>query len=335
VPLLGFGGIPIQRATKEEAIAALRRYMDIGPAFIDTARAYSDSEEKIGGAIAISGIPRESYIIACKTMARTGADMARDIDISLKTLGIDHIDLYQCHNVRYDADEEALFAPGGGMDAMLDAKEAGKIGHIGVTGHQVERLIKLIGTGQFETVQVPYNFNEDKPERELLPLAKKNNIGVIAMKPLGGGALPPDLALRFFLDKPVDVVIPGMESADMVGQNLCSIAEGGPLTPAEKEEAIEISRKLGQGYCRRCDYCQPCPQGIDISRIFILYRYFTRYALPAWALAQYGALKVGGDACVQCGQCAERCPYQLPIPEMISKCAADMSAGRNKKPESA
>jgi predicted aldo/keto reductase-like oxidoreductase len=326
---LGFGGIPIQRVGKETAVAALRSYMEKmgrGPAFIDTARGYSDSEEKIGAALA--GVPREKYILACKTMARSGADMARDIDVSLKTLGVDYIDLYQCHNIRYDADEEALFAPGGGMDALRGARDAGKIGHIGLTGHQVERLTRLIGTGAFETVQVPYNFNEGKPEQELLPLAEKEGVGVIAMKPLGGGALPPGLALRFFLDKTVNVVIPGMETPEMVEQNYRLIDEGGLLTPAEREEIAEISRGLGQSYCRRCDYCQPCPQGIDISRIFILYRYFSQYGLPDWALSQYGALKVGGDICLRCGQCAERCPYSLPIPDLIEKCAKEMAAGR-------
>jgi predicted aldo/keto reductase-like oxidoreductase len=326
VPLLGFGGIPIQRATREAAIATLHKCLEKGITFFDTARGYSDSEEKISAAL--KGVPRDGYILACKTMARTGADMARDIDISLKTLGVDYIDLYQCHNVRYDADEEVLFAPGGGMDALLQAKEAGKIGHIGVTGHQVERLAKLIRTGRFETVQVPYNFNEDKPEKELLPAAAEEKVGVIAMKPLGGGALPPDLALRFFLDKPVGVVIAGVESPEMVEQNYRSITEGGPLSQAEAEQIREISSRLGQSYCRRCDYCQPCPQGIDISRIFILYRYFADYGLPDWALAQYGALKVGGDVCEQCGQCAARCPYSLPIPEMIKKYAKEMAAGR-------
>ena len=326
VPLLGFGGIPIQRVSREEAVAAVRAYLDKGLAFIDTARGYTDSEEKIGAAI--TGVPRDAYVLAGKTMARTGADMARDIDISLKNLGVDYIELYQCHNVRYDADEEALFAPGGGMEALQDAKKAGKIGHIGLTGHRVERLTRLIGTGLFETVQVPYNFNEDAPEKELLPLAKKENIGVIAMKPLGGGALPPGLALRFFLDSAVDVAIPGMESLAMVEQNYAAVAEDGPLTQTEREDAKRIGRELGQSYCRRCDYCQPCPQGIDISRIFILHRYFTRYGLPDWALAQYGALKVGGDVCQKCGECAKRCPYDLPIPDMLAKCAADMAAGR-------
>ena len=323
VSALGFGGIPIQRAGWAEALSTVRNCLDRGITFFDTARAYTDSEEKIGAALA--GIPRDTYVLATKTMARTGPDMAKDVDLSLKTIGVDYIDLYQCHNVRYDEDEEALFAPGGGFDALLDAKKAGKIGYIGVTGHQVERMEKLIQTGWFDTVQIPYNCNEDKPEKELLPLAVRENIGVIAMKPIGGGALPPDLALRFFLDKPVSVVIPGMESPEIVAENCLSFTEGGPLGQGDWEKIEEVRRNLGQNYCRRCDYCQPCPENIDISRIMILYRYFTSYGLSDWALKQYGLLKTGGDACVRCGLCAERCPYSLPIPDLIAKIAAEMA----------
>ena len=326
VSFMGFGGIPIQRASREDAIATVRSCLDNGVNFFDTARGYSDSEEKIGAALA--GVPRDSYVLASKTMARTGQAMAQDIDTSLRLLGVDYIDLYQCHNVRFDEDEEALFAPGGGMDALIEAKKAGKIGHIGVTGHQVERMVRLVKSGQFATVQVPYNFNEDKPEKELLPLAAKEGVGVIAMKPLGGGALPPALAVRFFLDTAVSAIIPGMESRSQVEENCRAMAEGGPLSPEDWAAIEDVRRHLGQSYCRRCDYCQPCPQGIDISRIMILYGYFTRYDLMDWALKQYGMLKMGGDACVRCGQCAERCPYDLPIPDMIGEMAKEMTAGR-------
>ncbi|MEL7624469.1 MAG: aldo/keto reductase [Clostridiales bacterium] len=322
VSFLGFGGIPIQRVSREEAAATVRRCLEQGICFIDSARAYTDSEEKIGEAL--KGLPRDSYVLATKTMARTGGDMARDIDASLKSFGVEHIDLYQCHNVRYDEDEAALFAPGGGLDALLDAQKAGKIGHIGLTGHQVSRLVRLMKTGQFATIQVPYNFNELKPEEELLPLALKENFGVIAMKPLGGGALPQDLALRFFLDKPVGVIIPGMEEPAMVDQNLRSLMEGSPLSEDEKAEINRIKQQLGQSYCRRCDYCQPCPQNIDISTVFLTHAYYERYGMKDWGKKRYGSLKVKADSCIQCGQCAGRCPYSLPIPELMKKVAAEM-----------
>jgi predicted aldo/keto reductase-like oxidoreductase len=321
VSALGFGGIPIQRVSREEAAAVVHCCLEKGVTFIDTARAYTDSEEKIGAALA--GRPRDSYVLASKTMARTGPEMARDIEISLEKLGVAHIDLYQCHNVRFDEDEEKLFAPGGGLGALARAKAAGKIGHIGVTGHQVERLIRLLKTGLFETVQVPYNFNEEKPEQELLPLAVKENIGVITMKPLGGGALPVDLALRFFLDKPVGVVIPGADSVAQVEENARSFA-GAPLSAADKAEIAKVKQELGGKYCRRCDYCRPCPQGIDISNVFLFHGYYTRYGMREWPIGRYNALPVKASACVACGFCAGRCPYELPIPAMLRQAVKDL-----------
>jgi predicted aldo/keto reductase-like oxidoreductase len=115
-----------------------------------------------------------------------------------------------------------------------------------------------------------------------------------------------------------------VENPAMADQNLRSLVAGGPLTAEEKEKILEIRRQLGQRYCRRCDYCQPCPQNIDIATIFLFHGYYTRYDMKEWALKRYDGLKVKGDACVRCGQCASRCPYGLPIPEMIANAVADM-----------
>ncbi|MDR1194470.1 MAG: aldo/keto reductase [Peptococcaceae bacterium] len=323
VSRLGFGGIPIQRVPAAEAAATIRRCLELGVNFIDTARAYTDSEEKIGQALA--GVPRDSYALATKSMAVDGETMTRDIEISLRNLRTDYIDLYQCHNIRRDQDEERLLGPGGGLEALRRAREAGKIRHIGVTGHQVERLIRLLRTGWFETVQVPYNFNETKPEEELLPLAVKENIGVITMKPLGGGALPASLALRFFLDKPVGAIIPGMENPALAEENARCLTEDGPLTPADQADVDRVKAELGKWYCRRCDYCQPCPQGIDIAGVFLFHGYFGRYNMKDWARGRYAGLKVKADACIACGACVGRCPYQLPIPALLRKAAADLA----------
>ena len=323
VSLLGFGGIPIQRVSAAEAAATIREGLERGINFIDTARAYTDSEEKIGKALA--GIPRDKYILASKTMARTGEAMAKDIDQSLRLLNTDYIDLYQCHNVRFDQDEEKLFAPGGGLDALLAAKAAGKIRHIGITAHQVERLVRLIGASDvFETVQVPYNFNELKPEKELLPLAREKDMGIICMKPLGGGALPADLALRFLLDKEVSSFIPGVESPEQIRQNIDLVTNGKSLNGEELKEVERIRREWGNSYCRRCDYCQPCPRGIDISGMFLFHAYFTRYNMKDWSRARYATVKVKPDACIECGECESRCPYELPIRRMLKDVYRDL-----------
>jgi len=298
----------------------VRHCIDLGINFFDTARAYTDSEEKIGAALV--ELPRDSFILASKTLSKTGPEMARDIDLSLKNLKVGHIDLYQCHNVRYDADVDALFAPGGGLDALLAAKQAGKIRHIGVTGHLTGQLLKLLQTGKFETVQFPYNFTEQKAAAELIPYAIKENIGTIIMKPLGGSALPADLGLRFFLDKQVDVVIVGMENMGQVEQNARTVAAARPISTAgELEEIAEVGKALGNDYCRRCDYCKPCPQDIDIARLLIIRGYLKRYNMEGWSYNLYQAQKVRADACVRCGDCATRCPYDLPIPEVMADTA--------------
>ncbi|MEA4892509.1 MAG: aldo/keto reductase [Peptococcaceae bacterium] len=326
VSFLGFGGIPVQRVSAEAAAATIRTGLELGVNFIDTARAYTDSEEKIGRAL--GGVPRDSYILASKTLVRTGEAMQRDIDLSLKYLNTDYIDLYQCHNVRFDKDEEELFAPGGGLEALFAAKKAGKIRHIGITGHQVERLTRLLKTDLFETVQVPYNVNEPAPEKELLPLARQKDLGILCMKPLGGGALPPDLALRFFLDKEVSSFIPGVESPEQMRQNLYTVTNGQALNGEEQKEAEEFCRRLGKSYCRRCDYCQPCPQGIDISGMFIFQAYFRRYDMKDWAWARYAACGIKPEACVECGRCESRCPYELPIRRMLKEVKSDMEGYR-------
>lgn len=324
VNLLGFGGIPLQRLLEEEAIQVVRHALNSGINFIDTARAYTDSESKIGKGI--QGYPRESFYLASKTLTRTREAMAQDIETSLGQLQTEYIDLYQCHNVRSDADEEAVMGPGGALEALIEAKAQGKIRHIGVTSHQVDRLVRMLKTGYFDTIQVPYNFNELQAEENLLKAAQDNNIGVIIMKPLGGGALPAHLSLRFFNDKAVSVIIPGMDTLEQIDENLQTVSETQPLTEAELEEMDAFRKTIGQHYCRRCDYCRPCPEGIDISNLFLFHGYYTRYNIKEWSLARYKSAPVKPEACVECGLCESRCPYNLPIREMLKEVGKDMNA---------
>jgi predicted aldo/keto reductase-like oxidoreductase len=251
--------------------------------------------------------------------------MARDIEASLLNLQTEYIDLYQCHNVRFDEDEATIFGADGAMEALLAAQQAGKIRHIGLTCHQVDRALRLIQTGKFATVQVPYNFNEDLAATELLPLAEKLGIGVIVMKPLGGGALPAEAAIRYFLDKPVSTVIPGMDSLCQVKDNIEYINSGQALNAEEMAKIADIKKEIGQKYCRRCDYCRPCPQGIDISGLFIVHGYYSRYSMQNWALSRYSSFAVKPDACIECGICESRCPYDLPIRQMLKQVYQDMN----------
>lgn len=317
VTVLGFGGIPIQRLSPEEAQKVIRTALDNGINYIDTARSYTDSEPKIG--LAIKG-KRDRLILASKSMARSADKMAAEVDKSLQELGVDYIDLYQCHNVRTGDDLEKVTGPGGAVEALQDAQRAGKIGHIGITGHQLDILTEALKTDLFSTVMAPYNFIEPEPEEVLLPLARQKNIGVIAMKPLGGGSFSwPAAALKYLFSRQVSTVIPGVDSIQQVEENVRTALSGGVLTPEEQAYLDKETKEVGSRFCRRCDYCKPCPQNVDISNNFLFDAYYTRYDMKEWAIKRYNALSVKADACVECGACETRCPYNLPIRDMLKQ----------------
>lgn len=314
---MGFGGIPIMRVPEKEALEIVAKACDLGINFFDTARAYVDSESKIGKALKKK---RNNVVLASKTMARTQEDMRNDIDKSLKFLDTDYIDLYQCHNVRTQEELEKILGPKGAMEALIAARKEGKIRHIGLTGHVVSMALDGLKTGAFETIQAPYNFIEQTAEEELFPYARKEDFGIIAMKPLAGGAYSrPELALRFLLCQEISTIIPGMDSLEQVIQNIELAEEKRELNNEELQYLANEAQAIGSQFCRRCDYCQPCPQGVYISRCFILQGYYERYKLPEWAKDQYKALAVRADACEECGICETRCPYSLPIREMLKK----------------
>jgi len=321
VTMLGFGGIPIQRVPGPEAHKIIETCIEEGINFFDTARAYTDSEEKIGRAIRGK---RGKVVLASKSMVRSAEKMAAEIDDSLKALGTEYIDLYQCHNVNKEEELNQILAPQGAVEALLKAQQAGKIGHIGITSHRVEPLLAAMNTGAFATIQLPYNFIERSPEEEVLPVARELGLGIIVMKPLAGGAFAkPDLALKFFLDKQVSSIIPGIDSLAQLEQNLGVVRSGQPLDGEELEYLTLEAERIGERFCRRCEYCQPCPQGIEIARCLIFHSYFERYGLQELAIERYRMMKQASD-CVECGLCESRCPYGLPIREMLKKVHRDM-----------
>lgn len=316
---LGFGGIPIQKTTAEDTKTLLRHLMQQGVNYIDTARAYTVSEEYIG--YAIEGV-RNQFVLATKSMARTAEQMAADIDISLKLLRTDYIDLYQVHNPSAK-DLEQVMAPGGAVEALKAAKAAGKIGHIGVTLHSAELFEKALEYDWVETIMFPYNIVETQGETLIAQCAKKN-IGFIAMKPLAGGAIDDAAtAIRFIVSNPgVTVVIPGMATLSEADQNIRAAADTAPLTEQELIKAEQIRKELGSNFCRRCNYCAPCAAGINIPVMFLLEGYYNRYDLKDWAKARYAGTAQKASACIGCGACETRCPYHLPIREMMKKVSA-------------
>ena len=311
---MGLGGIPVQRIDAEGTKQLLQKLVVAGVNYIDTARGYTVSEEYIG--YGLEGI-RDKFVLATKSMARTKEAMAADIDISLKNLRTDYIDLYQVHNPG-PKDLETVIAPGGALEALLEARQAGKIGHIGITLHSADMFQKALELSWVETIMFPYNLVETQGE-DLIRICGQKGIGFIAMKPLAGGAIEDaTLALRFIgQNSNVSVVIPGMAEEKELQQNLAAVADTTPLSLEEKQKINRIRSTLGTQFCRRCNYCAPCPMGIGIPGIFVLEGYFSRYNLQDWALTRYNGTPVKASACIGCGACEARCPYQLPIRKML------------------
>jgi len=317
---LGFGGIPIQRIDAEGTKVLMHQLKDAGINFIDTARGYTVSEEYLG--YALEGI-RGDFILATKSMSRDKESMAKDIEISLKNLRTDYIDLYQIHNATPEQLQQVT-APGGALEALLEAKQAGKIGHIGLTSHSLDTFKLALEADWVETFMFPYNIVENQAE-ELVKACTQKGIGFICMKPLAGGAIEDaTVALRWICaNDAVSVVIPGMAEPRELEQNLAAVNNTTPLTVEEKERAQEIRSALGTNFCRRCNYCQPCAAGINISGAFLFQGYLNRYGLGEWAKGRYAAMDKHASDCIGCGACENRCPYNLPIREMLKKVASD------------
>lgn len=315
---LGFGGIPIQRIEEDETRPLMKQLMENGVNFIDTARGYTVSESYLGKAL--EGI-RDQFVLATKSMSRDRESMARDIDISLGNLRTDYIDLYQIHNPSIQQLEQVM-APGGALEALMEAKESGKIGHIGVTAHSAAVFELALAQPWVETVMFPYNLVETQGE-ELMRRCTQQNVGFICMKPLAGGALEDvTLSLRFIANNPdVTVIIPGMATEAEIRQNLEAVCDDRPITPEETAKIEEIRKALGTTFCRRCNYCAPCSAGINIPSMFTLNGYLTRYGLGEWAKSRYFAQEHTASDCIGCGICEERCPYQLPIRDMLKQVA--------------
>ena len=313
---LGFGGIPIQRIDAEGTRVLMHKMKDMGINYIDSARGYTVSEEYLG--YALEGI-REHFILATKSMARDKEGFARDIDISLKNFRTDYIDLYQFHNPNM-AQLEQILAPGGAMEAALEAKAAGKIGHIGITLHSLDVFRKVVEYDWVESVMFPYNIVETQGE-EMIAKCKEKNIGFIAMKPLAGGAIEDaTLAMRFICaNDGVSVVIPGMAEEKELRQNLAAADDMSALSDEELAAMEKIRKELGNNFCRRCGYCAPCTAGIGIPAALVAEGYALRYDLREYGEKRYEASGAPASSCVDCGLCEERCPYHLPIRQMLKR----------------
>jgi uncharacterized protein len=317
VTKLGFGGIPIQRLSDAEAIAVVKKCVELGITFFDTANGYSTSEERIGQAIKDQ---RQNIYIATKSGARTREEMEKHLALSLQRLGTDYIDLYQCHGISDYKSLDKIQEPGGVIDFMKESRRKGLIKHIGITSHQIDVAKKAVQTDLFETLMFPFNFITSEAADELIPLCRKHDVGFIVMKPLAGGMVDQvKIAFKYLLQFPEVVAIPGIEKICEIEEIAQIYQKPAKLTLTEKKEMKKIKEALGSQFCHRCDYCQPCTTGIPISMVMTLKslhkrlpteRFFSPMIMPAMEKAAQ---------CSECGECEKRCPYRLAIRDMIKE----------------
>ena len=318
VPQNAFGALPIQRADYEEAKRILWKAYEGGITFFDTARAYSNSEEKIGLTFGDKWKDmRSSIFIATKTMATTPEKFWEDLETSLKLLKTDYIDIYQFHCV------SRVYKPqdGTGMyEAMLKAKEEGKIRHIGVTAHKIEIAHKCVESGLYETIQYPFSYLAAKREIELVESAKAHNMGFIAMKGLAGGLINNSRAAMAYMSQ-YDNVLPiwGVQRMEELDEWL-SYMDNTPVMDEEITEFIEKEQKELMGeFCRGCGYCMPCPQDIMINQCARMSLMLRRAPSKNWLSEPMQNEMKKIINCVKCGQCISRCPYELNTPELLKK----------------
>ena len=323
LPRLGFGGLGvISRYLRkhQDYTDLIGACLEAGITFFDTARSYDDSEERIGNALGELA-PRFPLFIASKTMRRDAAGAFTDVRRSLEVLGRESLFLYQVHHIQWQEELDMILSSGGALEGLRKARREGLVRYIGVTAHRPSIILKAIGTGLFDTVQIPVNPLDMPLFESPIAHARKLGLGIIAMKPLAGGVLPDaGLALRYALSHPVDLVIPGMSSIEEVNANAASVLYGAPLNGREIGLFEDQIVQAGRHFCRRCGYCmRDCPAGLDIVEILKLERYLTIYKSGHWAKASYGETTPDVASCRDCGTCEEICPYDLPVRSMLRK----------------
>ena len=309
-----FGALPVQRVDMENAVKILRRAFEGGMTFFDTARAYSDSEEKLGNAFA--GIRGEIYI-ASKTMARTPEEVEKQLDLSLKQLQTDYIDIYQFHCV------DVCYRPGDGTgmyECMQKAKEQGKIRHIGVTAHKMDVAKECIESGLYETLQYPLSYLSAEKELELVELCRENNMGFIAMKGLAGGLLTNSRAASAFMSQ-FDHVLPiwGVQREKELDEFLSYIACPPAMTDEIKTIIEKDQKELSGNFCRGCGYCMPCPAGIEINTCARMSLLLRRSPSANQLTGRGQAMMKKIEGCLHCGACMKKCPYGLNTPKLLEE----------------
>lgn len=310
----GFGALPIQRVASPGAEALLRRAYDGGIRFFDTARGYSDSEEKLGRALADV---RDEVVLATKTGARTAADFRADLEKSLAFLQTDYVDILQFHNPPFcplPGGEDGLY------DAMLQAKTEGKVRWIGLTNHRLHVAEEAVRSGLYDVLQFPFSYLAGKPEQELITLCARHNIGFIAMKALAGGLITgAEAAYAWMAQHPHVLPIWGIQKPAELEEFL-AFQENPPALTAALQAQIDADRAdLTGRFCRGCGYCMPCPQGIEIMSCARMSPLLRRSPTAQWLTPHWQAEMAKITTCTHCGGCKTKCPYGLDIPTLLQE----------------
>ena len=312
----GFGALPIQRISKEDAVVLLQKAFQNGINYFDTARAYSDSEEKMGAAL---HEVRDQIIISTKTAAQNGEDFWKDLEMSLEKLQTDYIDLYQFHNPAFcpkPGDGSGLY------EAALEAKEQGKIRHIGITNHRIAVAKEAVLSGLYETLQFPFSYLASEEEVELVELCRQKEVGFIAMKGLAGGLIHNSAsAYAFMCERQFAHVEPiwGIQREWELDEFLSYQEQAPELNEALLAEIQKDKDQLAGEFCRGCGYCMPCPAGIEINNCARMSLMLRRAPQEAWLSEEWQEKMKKIENCLHCGSCMKKCPYGLNTPELLKR----------------
>ena len=314
VTKIGFGGIPIQRVTETQAVELVQRAIDLGINWVDTANGYGVSEERIGKAI--KKYPRDKILLFTKGGGKTPETLEEQIQLSLRRLQVDSIDVYQFHGVQSEAWTNML--ANGAVDLVLEYRRKGVIRHVAASSHDEASLLKVMDHPVIEAVQWPFNIVMYDEAEEILRKCEEKDIGFIAMKPLGGGRFPSaGPCMRFLMQYPKVAADPGFEKFSELEEVVELVEKYRELTEEDRREMEQLRQELGKSFCRRCGYCAPCSQDVAIMGILPLGSFIKR--MPPEKVFNEASDRATASLanCIDCGECEEKCPYDLPVRELM------------------
>jgi predicted aldo/keto reductase-like oxidoreductase len=338
VSVIGMGAAMLGQSRTSYAVKVTQRAIDLGVNYIDTARGYWNSEIKLGSAIKGQ---RSQVYLSSKTHALSREEAWRELRESLERLQTSYLDNYHLHALHDSADVDRRLGPGGALEALVEAREQGLVHHIGCTSHRSTILIQALKRFEFETILIPMNIVEREPLEHLIPLCQQKGVGITIMKPVATGLVPAPLALKWLLNQPIATAVPGMTTIEEAEENaFVGYLEDPSLTSDEQAEVHRIHQQLDHVRCRICRLCEPCPQNIPIGSVLgtdIMYNHYRNMGLDKfltfpWDIEQVknhvGERKkrlAAVQSCTKCGECELKCPYQLPIIEMLQHTITPMT----------